>query len=98
MLMADLGRRPGSVPAQPARQAQNWSVQVGVFRSHKQAEERIETVAHKFAKFFDDAVGKVDGGHRAYAAEFSGLSETAARDACSTVKSRGLPCEARGPV
>jgi D-alanyl-D-alanine carboxypeptidase (penicillin-binding protein 5/6) len=98
MLLADLGRRPATVSAQPPRAVQNWSVQVGIFRSERQAQARIESVSRRFSHLFDAAVGKVDGGRRAYAAEFSGLSEAAARDACSTVKSRGIPCEAHGPA
>jgi D-alanyl-D-alanine carboxypeptidase (penicillin-binding protein 5/6) len=98
MLVADLGRRPAPVPAQPARAAQNWSVQVGTFRSERQAQARIDSVSRRFSHLFDAAVGRVDAGRRAYAAEFSGLSEAAARDACSTVKSRGIPCEAYGPA
>jgi D-alanyl-D-alanine carboxypeptidase (penicillin-binding protein 5/6) len=98
MLMADLGRRPAPAPAVHAREAQDWWVQVGTFRSHRQAKAQIDTVGRRFSRFFDDAVGKVDGHGRAYAAKFSGLSQTAARDACSTVRSRGLPCEAHGPA
>jgi D-alanyl-D-alanine carboxypeptidase (penicillin-binding protein 5/6) len=100
MLMADLGRRAATTPA-PAprtRQAPDWWVQVGVFRSHRQARAQIETVSRRFARFFDDAVGQVDGHGRAYTAKFSGLTQTAARDACSSVRSRGLPCEAHGPA
>jgi D-alanyl-D-alanine carboxypeptidase (penicillin-binding protein 5/6) len=98
MLVADLGHRPAPLPAQPPRVAQNWSVQVGIFRNEREAQARIDSVSRRFSHLFDAAVSRVDGGRRAYAAEFSGLSEAAARDACSTVKSRGIPCEAHGPV
>lgn len=76
----------------PAREARNWWVQVGQFRSRQAARAQIETVSRRFASLFDNAEGFVDGGRRAYRARFSGLTETAAREACSTVKSRGIPC------
>jgi len=83
-------------PVKP--QARNWWVQVGEFRSHRQAKAQVEDVSHRFARLFDNAEGSVDGAGRAYSARFSGFNEDAAREACSTVKSRGLPCEVRGPV
>ncbi|MDQ2859640.1 MAG: D-alanyl-D-alanine carboxypeptidase [Pseudomonadota bacterium] len=83
-------------PVKP--QARNWWVQVGEFRSHRQAKAQVEDVSHRFARLFDNAEGSVDGAGRAYRARFSGFNEDAAREACSTVKSRGLPCEVRGPV
>jgi D-alanyl-D-alanine carboxypeptidase (penicillin-binding protein 5/6) len=99
-LVADLGRRTAPAPtAVPrAREAQNWWVQVGVFHSERQAKAQIDTMSHRFSQLFDDAVGKVEGHGHAYAARFAGLSQTAARDACSTIQKRGVPCEAHGPV
>ena len=83
-------------PVKP--QARNWSVQVGEFRNHRQAKAQVEDVSRRFARLFDNAEGSVDGAGRAYRARFSGFNEEAARAACSTVKSRGLPCEIRAPV
>ena len=88
--------RGAQAPAKPA--ARNWWVQVGEFRSHRQAKAQVEEVSRRFARLFDDAEGSVDGGGRAYRARFSGFDEHAARDACSTVRSQGLPCEVRGPA
>lgn len=88
--------RPAARPVKP--QARNWWVQVGEFRSHRQAKAQVEDVSRRFARLFDNAEGSVDGGGRVYRARFSGFDEQAAREACSTVKNRGLPCEVRGPV
>ncbi len=88
---------PGSArPVKP--QARNWGVQVGEFRSHRLAKAQVEDVSRKFGRLFDNAEGSVDGSGRTYLARFTGFDEQAARNACSTVKSRGLPCEVRGPV
>jgi D-alanyl-D-alanine carboxypeptidase (penicillin-binding protein 5/6) len=76
----------------------DWWVQVGEFRSHHQAMSQVELVSRRFARLFDDAEGTVDGRGRAYRAKFSGFSEATAKEACTTVRSRGLPCEARGPA
>jgi hypothetical protein len=88
--------RPAPAPAKP--EARNWWVQVGEFRSHGQAKAQVETVARRFARLFDAAEGSVDGAGRSYRARFVGFNEQAARTACSTVKSQGMPCEVRGPV
>jgi len=80
--------------AAPVREQRNWWVQVGQFRSRQAARAQIETMSRKFASLFDNAEGFVDGGRHTYRARFSGLTETAAREACSTVKSRGVPCMA----
>jgi D-alanyl-D-alanine carboxypeptidase (penicillin-binding protein 5/6) len=82
----------GAMPKAPPREARNWWVQVGQFRSRQAARTQIETVSRKFGSLFDNAEGFVDGGGHAYRAKFSGLTETAARDACSTVRNRGIPC------
>ncbi|MBV8594121.1 MAG: D-alanyl-D-alanine carboxypeptidase [Caulobacteraceae bacterium] len=74
----------------------DWWVEVGQFSSRRAAMSQIEQVSHQFAQLFDDAVGAVDGGGHAYRARFSGLSESAAKEACGAVKSRGIPCVAGG--
>src|SRR5579859_179696 len=76
----------------PAREARNWWVQVGQFRSRQAARAQIDAVSRKFATLFDNAEGFVDGGRHTYRARFSGLTETAAREACSAVRSHGVPC------
>ncbi len=78
----------------PAHEQRNWWVQVGQFHSRQAARTQIETMSHKFASLFDNAEGFVDGGRHTYRARFSGLTEASARDACSTIKSHGIPCVA----
>ncbi|MEO7026339.1 MAG: D-alanyl-D-alanine carboxypeptidase family protein [Caulobacteraceae bacterium] len=90
---------PLAAPAKaPRPMARNWWVQVGQFHSHREATVQVEGMSRRFATLFDEAEGSVAGRRGVYLAKFAGLSETAARDACSTVRSRGLPCEARGPA
>ena len=80
--------------ARPRREARNWSVQVGSFRNQRAARAQVEDVARRFSRLFDDAEGSVDGGGRTWRARFSGLTETAAREACSTMKAKNAPCVA----
>ena len=83
-----------STMPKPQHELRSWWVQVGEFRSRQAARAQIESVAHRFARIFDDAEGTVDGGHNTYRARFSGLTEVAAHEACSTVKTHGVPCMA----
>jgi hypothetical protein len=76
----------------------NWWVQVGEFRSHRLAMSRVEQLSHQFARLFDEAEGSVDGHGGTYRAKFSGFNETAARGACTAVRSHGVPCDVRGPA
>jgi D-alanyl-D-alanine carboxypeptidase len=78
--------------------SRNWSVQVGEFRSHRLAMSRVEKLSHEFARVFDEAEGSVDVHGGAYKAKFSGFNEPAARDACTAVRSHGVPCEVHGPA
>jgi D-alanyl-D-alanine carboxypeptidase (penicillin-binding protein 5/6) len=89
-----------AAPRTPARARENrkWWVQVGEFRSQRQARAEVERVAHRFSRVFDATEGSVDGRGRAYRARFSGFTELAARQACSTVKARGVVCAVGGPA
>ena len=81
-----------AMPAAKPREVRNWSVQVGVFRTRGAAEAQVSAVSRSFARLFDKADGTVAGHRRAFRARFSGMTETAARDACSAVRSRGIAC------
>ncbi len=85
-------------PTPARREARNWGVQVGEFHSQRQARAQVEHVSRRFASIFDDVEGSVESAGRLFRARFLGFDEQAARDACSTVRSRGLPCEVRAPV
>lgn len=94
---------PAPVAARAAIRAmpkppRSWGVQVGEFRSQRQARAQVEQVSRRFAAIFDDVEGSVETAGRLFRARFLGFDEQAARDACSTVRSRGLPCEVRAPV
>jgi D-alanyl-D-alanine carboxypeptidase (penicillin-binding protein 5/6) len=78
--------------------SRGWWVQVGEFRSHRQAMSRVERLSREFARVFDEAEGSVDGHGGTYRAKFSGFNETAAKGACTAVRSHGGPCDVRGPA
>jgi D-alanyl-D-alanine carboxypeptidase (penicillin-binding protein 5/6) len=77
-----------------ATESRNWWVQVGEFRSRQAARLRIAVVSHRFSHLLDPAQAVVDGRRRDYVVRFKGLDESGAHEACSAVRSRGLPCTA----
>jgi D-alanyl-D-alanine carboxypeptidase (penicillin-binding protein 5/6) len=81
-------------PAKEARPQRTWWVSVGEFKTRQGARLRIESLTRQFASVFDSARGAVEGRRRPYQARFSGLTEAAARDACSVVRTRRIPCQA----
>ena len=98
IVLTHANAHPGPVSIAAAKATvptHGWWVQVGEFRSRGAARIQVETLSRRFAGVFEAAEGAVDGGRRAYRARFLGLTETAAKEACSTVKSRGIPCVAR---
>ena len=76
------------------RPARDWWVQIGSFRSRQAARAQVEAVSRQFASLLDAAEGSVEGERRSFQARFSGLTETAAKETCSAVRTRGLPCVA----
>jgi D-alanyl-D-alanine carboxypeptidase (penicillin-binding protein 5/6) len=100
VLARNTSAQPGPIAVSsaqgPARAAPvgGWWVQVGEFRSRAAAKSQIESMSHRFARLFDAAEGSVETAGRTFKARFSGLSEMAAKDACSTIKGRGMPCVA----
>jgi hypothetical protein len=80
--------------ARATHPAHAWWVQVGEFRNRKAANQRVIKVSRTFGGVLENAQGGVEAHHRVYRARFSGLTETAARQTCSAVKSHGLPCMA----
>jgi D-alanyl-D-alanine carboxypeptidase len=93
--MAGATARAALAPPRP--EARNWWVQVGAYRSRREARSQVEDAARRFARFFDNAEGSVDGGAGAYRARFSGLTPSAAKDACATLRGQRIPCVAGGP-
>ncbi len=90
---------PGSLTVSSAmpktaqlRESRAWWVQVGQFRSRQAAHAQIESVSKRFASVLENAEGQVDGGRKAYRARFQGLTQAQAKEACSAVRTRGIPC------
>jgi D-alanyl-D-alanine carboxypeptidase (penicillin-binding protein 5/6) len=86
------------LPLAHSHESRAWRIQVGEFRSQRQARAEVERVAHRFAHILDNAEGTVDGRGRSYRARFAGLSEASAREACGAVKARGLACSVVAPA
>lgn len=75
-------------------EARDWWVQVGEFRSRQAARLRVELVSRHLGRLLDGGQPEVAGRRRAYVAAIRGLDRTSAHEACSAVRSHGLPCVA----
>jgi D-alanyl-D-alanine carboxypeptidase len=91
---ADRPARNEARPEARSNDARNWWVQVGEFRSREAARVRVEMVSRHLGRILEGGEGVVDGRRRAYVATIKGLDRTTAHEACSAVRSHGLPCVA----
>ncbi|WP_372785665.1 D-alanyl-D-alanine carboxypeptidase [Phenylobacterium sp.] len=97
--------RAGKIDVTPSRKGKTvaqakakWAVQVGEFRSPKDARHQIAFVERKFSEHFDGATGGTDKEGRKYKAVFSGLTEGDAKDACRALKAKRLACMVISPT
>ena len=90
MVVASLDRN--AVRARNSAPVRDWWVQVGEFRSQRQARQQVDEIARHYARVFDDAAGRVDGGGRSWRARFSGFSQSGAEQACQDVRRHGQSC------
>ncbi len=74
-----------------------WGVQVGAFKSKSLAHDQLNLVRGRFAKFVLDAESAVDAAGGTFRAQFQGMTSEAARDACSALKAKRVPCMVLSP-
>jgi D-alanyl-D-alanine carboxypeptidase len=86
----------GILPAATAQASQprNWTVEVGDFKTNRQATHQVDLVADRFKSIFDDREGEVDRVGRRYHAVFTGFTQAEAGQACATVQGAELACVA----
>lgn len=83
---------------EPKKSKSRWTVQVGAFRSKSDASKQIALVEKRFGDKFDGARGATDKQGKTYRALFSGFSESDAKGACKTLKSKKVPCMVIAPA
>jgi D-alanyl-D-alanine carboxypeptidase (penicillin-binding protein 5/6) len=108
IVLASANPPPGSTKLEviePRRAAKVWraepkhadkggySVQVGEFRSKREAHRQLAFVESRFGKHMGDADGSANRAGRRYRTVFSGLSETEARNTCRAMHAKRLACE-----
>ncbi|MET0294380.1 MAG: serine hydrolase [Phenylobacterium sp.] len=69
-----------------------WTVQVGAFKTKSDAREQLALVKKKYGAPFSSATGVADSEGGRYRAQFTGLTESKARDACKELKAKRQPC------
>ena len=85
--------RPNAKTKSVSKRTGNWSVQVGAFRSRKQAQVHLKTVSKKFRSQLSAYETSVDAAVNGYfRARFEGLSAAAAQQACAALKARRMSC------
>ncbi len=85
--------RTASKPKTAAKATGNWSVQVGAFRSRKQAQTHLKAVSKKFRSQLAVYETSVDAAVNGYfRARFEGLSAAAAQQACAALAARRMSC------
>lgn len=83
-------RAPSAAPARAP--AGNWSVQVGAFRDEGVARNWLGEINRRFRSQFAGAERSVQTAGEWYRSRFTGLTEEAARSACSTLSARRVTC------
>ena len=79
--------RPSVSPAKG-----RWGIQVGAFRQQSLANSQVKLIERRFASEVGDADSKVEKSGRSYRAQFMGLGEDDARDACKSIKAKRMDC------
>jgi len=90
--------KPAAKPVAAKKPKGEWGVQVGAFKSKSLANDQLKLVRSRFAKMVADAEGAVEGAAGgAFRAQFQGLTSDAAREACSALKAKRMPCMVLSP-
>ena len=74
-----------------------WGIQVGAFRQQALARTQVKLIEQRFASVVGDADSKVEKSGNSYRAQFKGLGEDDARDACKSLKAKRQPCVVLSP-
>jgi len=77
--------------------ARNWTVDVGSFRTDRQATRQVDYIADTFGELFDDREGSVNRAGHDFHSVFTGFTQAEAQTACVQVTAKNLPCQAVGP-
>lgn len=83
---------PKKKPAKAAAAKGKWTVQVGAFKSKSDAREQLALVKKRYGAPFSSAEGVANASGSHYRAQFKGMTESSARDACRELKAKKQPC------
>ncbi len=74
-----------------------WGIQVGAFKQQSLANKQIRLIEQRFASAVGDADGAVARAGSSYRAQFKGMGEGDARDACKSLKAKRQVCLVLSP-
>jgi D-alanyl-D-alanine carboxypeptidase len=90
--------KPGALALKPSLKAKGgWGIQVGAFKQQSLAKKQIRLIEQRFAGDVGDATGSVEKAGSGYRAQFKGLGEGPARDACKTLQAKHQVCLLMAP-
>jgi D-alanyl-D-alanine carboxypeptidase (penicillin-binding protein 5/6) len=90
--------KPGALTLKSSLKAKGrWGIQVGSFKQEALATKQIRLIEHRFGSTVGDATGAVQKAGGGYRAQFKGLDEADARDACKTLKAQRQVCMVVSP-
>lgn len=103
IVLTENPRNPGPVKVSPTLKAAQakpvakkakgeWGVQVGAFKSKSLANSQLKLVRGRFTKAVAGAEAAVEGVGGNFRAQFQGMTSDAARNACSALKAKRVPC------
>ena len=97
--MANNPARSGASAIKPSlsKTKGRWGIQVGAFKQQALANKQIRLIEQRFAGAVGDADSTVEHAGRNYRAQFMGLVEGEARDACLALKAKKQVCMVISP-
>ena len=90
--------RPSPLALRPSLSTKGrWGIQVGAFRQQSLANSQVKLIEKRFADAVGDAHSTVEKSGKSYRAQFKGLAEDDARDACKAIKAKRQACVVLSP-
>ena len=90
----ELANNPARHPLRPSQSEAKgrWGIQVGAFRQQSLANNQVKLIEKRFASAVREADSKVEKSGKGYRAQFIGLGEADAREACKSIKAKRMDC------
>lgn len=90
--------KPGALTLKASMKPKGeWGIQVGAFKAESLATKQIRLIEQRYASDVADGAGSVSKAGGSYRAQFKGLNESAAKDACKRLQTKHQVCMVMQP-